>query len=146
MAPNIHINFVAVLLAAAGSFFLGFIWYSFIFNKIWMREMGINAPTRPEPKQMLGILFLNFISTLLMAWVFSHNLQSWDARSWGHSTNFVSNNAAAIMGAIFTWLGFYVPQDINKVIFQNRTWKLAGIDTAFNLCSLLVTAFILTRF
>jgi len=48
-----------------------------------------------------------------------------------------------MMSAIFTWIGFYIPQDLNKISFQNRSWKLFFIDTAFNLTSLMVSAFIL---
>jgi len=79
-----------------------------------MKEMGITAPQRPAPKQMMGIMLMNLAATIIMAWAFENNIQAWDARTWGHANNFVSNNAAAFMASIFTWIGFYLPQDLNK--------------------------------
>lgn len=146
MQPNIQLNYTAILLATTASFFLGFIWYSFLFNKSWIKEMGIDAPVRPQPKQMVSILLTNFVATFLMVYVFSHNQQVWDARTWGHSTTFMANYPGAIMGAVFTWIGFFIPQDLNKKLFQMKSWKLVFIDTSFNLCSLLITALILASF
>ena len=144
MQPHIQINFLAIGLAVLGSFMLGFLWYSFLFNKSWMKEMGHDGTETATKSQMFRSLGLNFIGTLLMVWVLSHNQQAWDARTWGHASNFVSDYYGAFMGAMFTWIGFYLPQDLNKISFQNKSWKLFGIDTSYNLCSLLVAAFILT--
>lgn len=78
-----------------------------------------------------------------MAWVLAHNIAAWDPKSWGLDKAFMPPVGAALSSAIFTWLGFYVPQDLNKVSFQMRSWKLFLIDTSFNLVSLSVAAFIL---
>ena len=143
MAPSIHLNIGSILLATLASFILGFIWYSVIVAKAWRAEMGVSDDMQYSKKRMVLSLVLNFVGTFLMSFVLTHNIQAWDAKSWGHQNNFVSPYYAAWMSAVFTWLGFYLPQDFNKISFQNRSWKLFFIDTTYNYLSLLVAAFIL---
>lgn len=143
MTPQIQLNIGSILLATLGSFILGFIWYSFLVAKAWRAEMGVNGNMQYSKKKMILSLVYNLIGTFLMSFVLSHNIQAWNAQSWGHITNFVSPIYAAWMSAFFTWLGFYLPQDLNKVSFQNRSWKLFFLDTTYNYLSLLVAAHIL---
>lgn len=37
------INYLAVALAALAAFFLGFIWYTFIFSKPWQALIGMGS-------------------------------------------------------------------------------------------------------
>ncbi|MEN9699904.1 MAG: hypothetical protein RLZZ301_1102 [Bacteroidota bacterium] len=142
MQPLITLNPWSILAATLASFVFGFIWYSFIVSKAWQKEMHAENMEYSTKKMVLSLV-LNFVGTLLMAFVLTHNIQAWDARTWGHGSNFVSPVYAAWMGAFFTWLGFYVPQDFNKVAFQNRTWKLFFMDTTYNLLSLMIASFVL---
>lgn len=105
--------------------------------------MGHSQEMKPDAKMLVTSLGLNLVGTFLMVWVFSHNIAAWDPRTWGHETTFMSPAGSALSAAVFTWLGFYVPQDFNKVSFAGRSWKLFFIDTSFNLASLLVAAFVL---
>lgn len=143
MEPNIQIHYLAVGLAVLASFLIGFIWYSFLFSKSWQKEMGYTEKMEIDKKRMIKSLLINVIGTFLMAWVLAHNIAAWDPKSWGLDKAFMPPVGAALSSAIFTWLGFYVPQDLNKVSFQMRSWKLFLIDTSFNLVSLSVAAFIL---
>ncbi len=143
MEPVIKLNFVAIGIAVLASFFLGFIWYSFLFGKAWQKEMGYTERMQVSKGQMIRSLLLNLVGTFLMVFVFSHNIAAWNPLTWGHSEPFMSQTGAAFSSAMFTWLGFYVPQDFNKVSFQMRSWKLFFIDTTYNLSSLLIAAFIL---
>lgn len=111
-----------------------------------MKEMNHQDNPKPTTKKMIQSLGLNLIGTLLMVWVFAHNCQAWDARTWGHPANFMANYPGAIMGAVFTWVGFYLPQDFNKISFQNKSWKLFFIDTTYNLASILTAAIVLASF
>jgi hypothetical protein len=141
--PNIQLNFLAIGLAVLASFMVGFLWYSFLFGKAWQKEMGYTEKMEIDKKMMIKSLVLNIIGTFLMVWVFSHNIAAWDPKTWGINKSFMPPVGAALSSAIFTWLGFYVPQDLNKVSFHMRSWKLFFIETSHNLVSLLVAAFIL---
>jgi hypothetical protein len=50
-----------------------------------------------------------------------------------------------MMAAIFTWLGFFVPVDINTVAWEMKSWKLFFINTGYHLLSLIVVAMILAH-
>jgi len=145
MQPDIHLNFLAIGIAIFASFMLGFVWYSFLFGKAWQKEMGFTEKMEINKAMMIRSLLLNLIGTTLMVWVFSHNIAAWDPKTWGHESSFVSPAGAALSAAIFTWLGFYVPQDLNKVSFHMRSWKLFFIDTSYNLMTLLISAFVLVE-
>lgn len=143
MAPNIHLNLLAIVAAALANFLLGFLWYTFIFNKAWKKEMHMDDASHITTMRMITAFVLNLIGCLLMAFVFTHNIQAWNPHTWGQNADFVSKPQAALMSAMFTWIGFYLPQDFNKISFQGRSWRLFFIDTFFNLSGLIVAAFIL---
>jgi hypothetical protein len=57
--------------------------------------------------------------------------------------NQMSPLASAMNAAIFTWLGFYVPGHLSSTVWEQKSWKLFGINSGYNLLSLLVAALIL---
>lgn len=146
MEPTIHLNLWAILAAALANFAVGFIWYTLIFAKPWREEMHVDDSREITATRMITSLGLNFIGCLLMAFVFTHNIQAWDPHTWGQNADFVPKPQAAVMSAMFTWVGFYLPQDFNKISFQGRSWRLFFIDTSNNLVGLLAAAFILVYF
>ena len=69
-----EVNWLAVLIAALGSFLLGGLWYSpALFGKAWQREIGL---TDEQLKQgnMARIFGLSFVLALLAAWNFANFL------------------------------------------------------------------------
>jgi hypothetical protein len=58
----------AVLAAAMSSFVLGSLWYGFVFQKVWCREVGID-PERPPPA--LRSFGGAFVLSLVAAFVFA---------------------------------------------------------------------------
>ena len=61
-----HLNLVAILVAAAAQFALGWLWYmpGSPTGKRWMAEMGMTSQPAPSPKLALWL-----ISAVLTAWV-----------------------------------------------------------------------------
>lgn len=143
MEPTIQLNFVAIGLATLAMFFLGFLWYTPLFGKIWAKEMGFSRDMEVPKGFLIRSLILNLIGNFLLAFVLSHNILAWDARSWGHASNFIDQGQAAVMSAFFTWLGFYVPHDLGAVTWQMKSWKLFFINTSYHLVGLLIVSFIL---
>jgi len=74
---------------------------------------------------------------------FSHNIAAWDPRSWGYEEAFVPPFIAAMMSALFTWVGFYIPQDLHRISMDGKSWKVFFSDTLGNLLTLIVSALIL---
>lgn len=144
--PNIHIHILAIIVAVVANFVLGFLWYTPLFGKIWAKEMGFNRDTeKPQTAVMVrGMLFM-LIGNFLMAWVFAHNIAVWNPVTWGLPPSEMSPAANAWMAAIFTWLGFFVPSDLNTVAWERKSWKLFFINTGYHLAALLLVAFILVH-
>ena len=58
---NFHINWIATLAGAIGYFALGALWYSFLFQKKWIKYTGVSM-TDPNAKKGIGaIMFGSFI-------------------------------------------------------------------------------------
>jgi multisubunit Na+/H+ antiporter MnhB subunit len=139
---ELKINFVAILVAVVVNFILGFIWYTPLFGKIWGREMGYDPDMKPEKSVMLKGMAFMIIGNFLFAGVLAHNILAWQFVPGIKEMGPLSN---AISAAIFTWLGFYVPGELGATVWQKHSWKLFGINTGYNLASLLVVALILTH-
>lgn len=142
--PDMHFSAVGMTVATLAIFFLGFLWYTPLFGKAWAKELGIEPdPSKITKGFMIKALLLNLIGNFLLVFVLDHNIQAWNAQSWGYEEGFVPAAMAATMSAVFTWLGFFLPQDLNKTTWQMKSWKLFFIDTTYHLLSLLVVSFIL---
>lgn len=61
----------AVLVAAISSFVLGSLWYGFVFQRVWCREVGID-PENPPP--LVRTFSGAFVLSLLAAFVFAKYL------------------------------------------------------------------------
>lgn len=143
--PNIEINMLAILLAVVANFFLGFIWYTPLFGKVWGREMGFDMTQKPPASEMIKGMVFMVIGNFLMAWVFYHNMAVWNPVTWGLEPSTMSTCMTALMAALFTWLGFYFPTDLGSTVWEKKSWKLFFINTGYHLVSLIVVALILAN-
>ena len=143
MEPNIQLNMMAVLIAVAANFVLGYLWYAPLFGKAWATEMKWDMTQKPPASEMMKGMIFMVIGNFLMAYVFAHNMAAWNPVTWGQAASQMSVGQTACMAAFFTWLGFYLPGDLGKVAWERHSWKLFFINTAYHFLSLLVVAFIL---
>lgn len=146
MEPNIQINMTAVLLSVAANFIFGAIWYMPLFGKAWAREMKIdmNGPKPPASAMIKGMSIM-VIGNFLMAYVFAHNIAVWNPVTWAQPASAMSAGQTAGMAAFFTWLGFYLPQDLGRVAWESASWKLFFINTVYHFLSLVIAAMILVN-
>ncbi|HVI57782.1 MAG TPA: DUF1761 domain-containing protein [Luteimonas sp.] len=64
-----HVNWLAVVVAAASSFALGGLWYGPLFKHAWCREAGVDPDAKPRhPARVFGTAF---ICSLVAAYVFA---------------------------------------------------------------------------
>ncbi|MFY0652239.1 MAG: DUF1761 domain-containing protein [Cyclobacteriaceae bacterium] len=118
------------------NFFLGFLWYTPLFGKAWAKEMGFDPDEKPSGGAMAQGMIFMIIGNFLIAWVFANNMAVWNPITWGLPPSEVSAASNALMAAIFTWLGFYLPVDIGAVAWERKSWKLFGlIPATISLCS-----------
>jgi hypothetical protein len=137
----IEVNVIAILVAVVANFFLGFIWYTPLFGKVWGREMGYDPNEKPLKSEMFKGMAFMLIGNLLFAWVFAHNIAAWQFVPGIKEMSPLSNSLSS---AVFTWLGFYLPGQLGATVWEKKSWKLFFINTGYHLASLLVVAIILT--
>jgi hypothetical protein len=135
-----HINIVAVLVATVVNFFFGFLWYTPLFGKAWARELGIMVTEKPPAGALAKGMIIGVIGNFLMAYVFAHNNMAW---SFVPDMQEMPKVGMILNAAIFTWLGFYLPTDLNTVAWEQRSWKFFFINTSYHLGTLLIAATIL---
>lgn len=130
----------AIGVATLANFFTGFLWYSVIFQKPWMEEMRLPTDQKPPAGAMAKSLLMNIVGCFFLAFVFAHNTAAW---SFVPGVDTLSPAATIGNAAVFTWLGFFLPVDLNTVAFEGRSWKLFGINTSYHFMMVLVSAIIL---
>jgi hypothetical protein len=130
---EVHVNYLAVFVAALANYILATIWYAFLFAKLWKSLTGI-TDMKPAPMNMI----LAFVGSLVMSFVLFH------AIVFGNAYLRMSGVAGGIMCGFFNWLGFIAPVTMTNVLYEKRSWKLWLLDNAFWLVSLLVMGSILS--
>ncbi|MCG6168719.1 DUF1761 domain-containing protein [Leptospira sp. FAT2] len=143
MHPELHINYLAVLVAVVANVIIGWLWYGPIFGKAWMKEMGIPSDFVPNSKDMWKSMGIMVIGSFLTAYVLFYTTNVWRASSW----NAGEDSPAYVYGffsGFYTWLGFYVPMLLNDVAFEGRSWKFFGIGAGYNFLALQAVAMILS--
>ncbi len=138
--PEINVNMTAVLLAVVANFFFGFIWYSPLFGKTWAIAEGLDPDTKPAKGAMAGGMIAMVAGQFLLAWVLANNMAAYDPTTWGLPSNDNPPVAVAGMAAFFTWLGFFLPVDIGKVTWEQKSWKLFWINTGYHFLTLMIAA------
>ena len=133
--PTIEVNYVAILVASIVSMFIGFLWFSALFGKIWMREMKLTEKDMAAAKKKgMGKSYLiMFITTFITAYVLAH------------FAGFLalSTVAEGLQLGFWIWLGFFATTQVGMVLWENKSWTLYFITTLHYLASLLVMGAIL---
>lgn len=136
-----EIKILPVILTIVANFFIGFLWYTPLFGKVWAREMGFKTDVQPTSGQMTRGLILGIIGNIFLAYVFAHNILAWSFVPGAAEMTMAGKIFSAVF---FTWLGFYLPVDLNTVAWEGKSWKLFAINTSYHFVILLVAALILT--
>ena len=129
------INYLAVVVAAAVSFFVGWPWYM-TFSTPWLKAIGKNPDSRPHPQMMP--FFILGVSLLVMAWVLAGLIAH-----LGQGQLTVMNG---IISGAFVWLGFVVTTMASNYAFQGRPPTLTLIDGGHFLLVLIVQGAIIGWF
>ena len=63
-----NFSYLAVLVGAIAFYFLGAAWYSFLFRKPWLADMGID-PNVDRQAPMASMLLASGLAAVVVAWV-----------------------------------------------------------------------------
>jgi hypothetical protein len=135
--PNI--NYLAVLLAGAGAWIAGAIWYG-VLGKHWLAALGKTKEQLMGPggKPKPGPFVLSFIADLIMAFVLAGIVGAVGAGK-------VSILAGIATGALM-WVGFVVTTMAVNNAYAGRKTTLTVIDAGHWLVALVVTGAIVGAF
>ncbi len=138
---ELHINYLAVLVAAVVYFFIGALWYSVLFVKPWSKMMGfekLDKKQKEKAKKMMGrSMAFNFLTTLMTSYCMAHEVQS------GMNFYHTSGAVAGLMAGFWIWLGFIATSLLNTVIWEGRPFKLYLINVGYYLVSFMAVGAIL---
>lgn len=153
MDPNsfdvAELNWLAIAIAIVFNMILGFLWYSpkTPTGKVWMRAMGMPADVKPTGGQMAKGLILMIVGSFLMFFVFAHNFWVYEDAYRNAATGGDATYELGIMdgvwGALFTWLGFFVPLLWSSQAWEGKPWSLFFVNAAYYLVALLVAGILL---
>ena len=74
-----NFSYLAVVVGGLAFFFLGAIWYSFLFQKPWTADMGIDMSggTGKPPPSAVGTLVVAFIVAYIVEFLFATATSVW---------------------------------------------------------------------
>ena len=137
------INYITVIIAAAVSIGLGFLWYSpVLFGKRWMKEMDFTPEGLEELKKtnsakgMARTYTLTSAFALVTAFVIAALLNSLIVASLG----------GLILLAILLWLAFSMPVLANQVFYGGDSLVLFAINSGYQLAAILLSTLIIGIF
>jgi hypothetical protein len=126
-----HVNFLAVLAAAAASWLLGAVWYSpALFVKPWRKELGVPPDAKADMAkmwpQMVGALVIALIQALAFA--------------------FFLGKTSVMLGAAYgltAGLCWVATAFALTYMFEGRSLRLLAINGGFNVGSFVLYGVIL---
>jgi hypothetical protein len=132
----VHVNFLAVIVAAIAVFVLGWLWYSpLLFYKPWMRAKGIDpAVAMAGAKMPAGKLVIELVRCIVLAFVIAHLVAVIGITNWMIAAHF----------GLLLWIGFPVIILTGSVLWENVPVKVAVIHAGDWLVKLLVIPIILS--
>jgi hypothetical protein len=132
----VHVNYLAVLVAAVAAFILGWLWYSpLLFFQTWMRLRGMDpAAAMAGAKMPSGKLVTEFLRCVILAYVIARFVTMLGIGSWLGAVHF----------GLILWIGFPVVLLSGSVLWENVPWKVAAIHAGDWLVKMLVIPIIVS--
>jgi len=132
---EVHINFLAVVVAAIVYYASGALWYSpILFGKSWMGLVGL---TEEKIKAAQKEAWKSYLTAFVGALLISYGL----ARIEGYLN--VMTFGGGLHSGFWAWLCFVLTTSATNNTFAGRSFKLLMIDAGYHLYGFLVMAVII---
>jgi hypothetical protein len=134
--PQVHINFLAVVVAAVVAFIIGGLWYSpVLFAKLWVKAHGYSEEQVKEMQKGAGkayavTLVCDFLIALAIAVLVGYI----------HLEHCVQGLKLGLL----VWAGFAMPLGLTANMFSGKRITVFYIDTAYQLVYLVIMGAIIT--
>lgn len=134
----LSINIVAVIIAAAANFVIGFLFHGPLFGKLWMKLANIHPTGNEKFSDMVPQMIKNFIVNIVCAYVLAMFISI-----IASYYNNVGNVVGGMGIATWAWLGFIVTGSSIEVIWMGKSKKLWLFEVIASLASFLAMGAIL---
>lgn len=131
---NVHVNYLAVALAAAAYYVLGAIWYSpAVFGNRWMKhEWGQEETGKSTPK--VAAYIGELIISIILAYILTLFIEIAQAKKL----------LEGIVVSLWIWVGFIATTHFSAVLWGRKTLKSFFIHAGFMLFGLLLMGAIIS--
>lgn len=128
-------NILAIVVAAAAMFVIGFLWHGPLFGKTWMRLAGIVPTGNEKLSDMVPQMVWNFAANLLVVWVFA-TMVTFIGGLMPSGTPFFTWYTGAVFAG-WIWFGFLMPISAYDVIWMKHSKKLWLFELSSQLAAFL---------
>jgi len=134
--PQVHINYLAVVVAAVASFAIGGLWYSpVLFARQWVNAHGYSEEQVKEMQKGAGKSYaISVLCQLLIALAIAVLL------SYLHFANWIQGLKLGLL----LWAGLAFPLGLMATMFTGKKMAVFLIDTGYQLVYLLLMGVVLT--
>lgn len=132
--PTVMVNIWHVLVAVVVMQVIGHLWYGPLFGKTWMKLSGVKKPNMAAGK-MARIIVTALVMNIISVYILAHFVGYADASSFA--------DVASLTG--WLWLGFMVPIQLGKILWEGKSVKLLILNAAYDIIALTAAAYTLVR-
>jgi hypothetical protein len=125
-----NLNWLAILLASISAFFLGFLWYSVLFSRRWMKENGFTQESLRDAN-MIKIFGISFLLMVFAAFTLAMFLGHGRGMAFGAMAGFHAG-----IGWVFTFMGI-------SYLFERKSLAHFLINSCYSVVSLTIMGLII---
>jgi hypothetical protein len=125
-----NLNWLAIVIASVSAFALGFVWYSLLFSKRWMKENNFTEESNKDAN-MLKIFGLSFLLMLFAAFMLAMFIGKGSGAVFGTMAGFMAG-----LGWVLTFFGVVY-------LFEKKTLALFLINGLYSVLSLTIMGLII---
>ncbi|ASE35709.1 DUF1761 domain-containing protein [Mammaliicoccus sciuri] len=116
-------NIVAIVLSGILAFMVGALWYSIIFGKVWMREVGVNKETIESSDGGKKEMLISLITEILVAFLIFYLL---------HHINL----NVIFGGVVIAFIA--VASSLKNYLFEMKSIKLILINESYKIVCIMI--------
>jgi hypothetical protein len=129
-----NINWLAVLAGGVAYFFLGAIWYSFIFKNAWIKSSGVNVNDPNMKKGMVQTMLSSLVLMIICSLGLALFLSKVGPTSWMSGAK-----VGLVAGVCFSATGICI-----SYLYEKRPWALHFINAGYNVAGCVIAGIILS--
>ncbi len=129
-----NLNWLAILAGGVAYFFLGAIWYSFIFKNAWIKSSGVNVNDPNMKKGMVQTMLSSLVLMIICSLGLALFLSKVGPTSWMSGAK-----VGLVAGVCFSATGICI-----SYLYEKRPWALHFINAGYNVAGCVIAGIILS--